>query len=247
MKKMVKLLSGIACGRGQHLADDSSLTDERDSPEVVFVRVMHEFTAKEIALYNKFQEVGDPCVAPTFSTAKDPLFSIRRLTQDFILNLQQDFPSTVPTVLRMSNKLERSERENTGNCLLCACVLDTTEEDGKGALQATEFSQLVSLKGPSELSQELLTSPSLLSRELGTTSQDCANLNNTVECCGEGDGSCRSSSSEGMKDEEVKSHLCYSCRVVCSKTSRLPGFVYHEAARIKRRQNVKASIQQFLL
>ena len=65
---------------------------------------MREFNKKEIAMYNHFRQLPDFSQMPTFAVKKDPLHSIEKLSEDFIVGLQQDFPSTIPTVFRTGDK-----------------------------------------------------------------------------------------------------------------------------------------------
>uniref|UniRef100_A0A672MFF2 Cytoplasmic tRNA 2-thiolation protein 2-like n=1 Tax=Sinocyclocheilus grahami TaxID=75366 RepID=A0A672MFF2_SINGR len=57
--------------------------------------------------------------------------SIQRLTESFVTNLQSDFPSTVSTIYRTSEKLhtvmppQSQTAEPASKCLLCHCTLDT--------------------------------------------------------------------------------------------------------------------------
>ena len=71
------------------------------------------------------------------------------------MGLQEGFPSTVPTIFRTGDKLQLESAANDGlKCVVCEGIIDTatsTEEAGQDknctALEATNFSKLVSQKG----------------------------------------------------------------------------------------------------
>ena len=68
------------------------------------------------------------------------------------MGLQEGFPSTVPTIFRTGDKLQLESAANDGlKCVVCEGIVDTAEEAGQDknctALEATNFSKLVSQKG----------------------------------------------------------------------------------------------------
>ncbi|KAG7264292.1 hypothetical protein CRUP_003868 [Coryphaenoides rupestris] len=88
----VKLLANIALGRGAQLAVDTAFSDPRYG-DIVAVRPMRDYAAKEISLYNYMWNV--PCVfTPGLETKTADKSSIQRLTESFVVKLQTDFPST---------------------------------------------------------------------------------------------------------------------------------------------------------
>uniref|UniRef100_A0A670ITY0 Cytoplasmic tRNA 2-thiolation protein 2 n=1 Tax=Podarcis muralis TaxID=64176 RepID=A0A670ITY0_PODMU len=89
----VKLLTNLCLGRGPFCRHG----------DVLFLRPMREYTAKEIAFYNCF--FGVPTVfMPALDTKTPDRASIHRLIESFLYKLQCDFPSTTSTVCRL-NKL----------------------------------------------------------------------------------------------------------------------------------------------
>uniref|UniRef100_A0AAY4DLK6 Cytoplasmic tRNA 2-thiolation protein 2 n=1 Tax=Denticeps clupeoides TaxID=299321 RepID=A0AAY4DLK6_9TELE len=126
----VKLLSSIALGRGAALAMDTGFSDPRYD-DVIIVRPMRDYSSKEIAFYNRMFSV--PSVfSPSLDTMAPDKASIQRLTETFLTKLQTDFPSTVSTIYRTSEKLhtahppQSSDAHPAARCLLCLCALDTT-------------------------------------------------------------------------------------------------------------------------
>merc|ERR1711962_1377027 len=72
------------------------------------------------------------------------------------------------------------------------------------------------------------------------------------KCCGEGEGSCRSSgSNSGLPSlSDVMEQLCYSCRRILAKVKQvqdLPAFVLKEAEVRRRRREMRNEISDFLL
>ncbi|XP_061101143.1 LOW QUALITY PROTEIN: cytoplasmic tRNA 2-thiolation protein 2 [Conger conger] len=125
----VKLLSNIAQGRGATLATDTGFSDPRYG-DVVIIRPMRDYSSKEIAFYNKM--FGVPSVfVPGLDTKASDKASIPLLTESFVTKLQTDFPSTVSTIYRTSEKLrtvcpsQNAGSEASAKCLLCVCALDT--------------------------------------------------------------------------------------------------------------------------
>ncbi|NXT66056.1 CTU2 protein, partial [Chaetops frenatus] len=94
----VKLLTNLSLGRGAFLAVDTGFTDQRHG-DVMVVRPMRDYTAKEIAFYNRFFGVPTVTVPPLFTKRREKP-SIHQLVERFLLGLQEEFPSTISTVYR---------------------------------------------------------------------------------------------------------------------------------------------------
>uniref|UniRef100_A0A8C5R0G6 Cytoplasmic tRNA 2-thiolation protein 2 n=1 Tax=Leptobrachium leishanense TaxID=445787 RepID=A0A8C5R0G6_9ANUR len=193
----VSLLSNISLGRGAFLPLDTGFSDGRYG-DVLFIRPMREYSLKEIAFYNRLFSVSSIFI-PTLDTKAPENSSIQRLTETFVTKLQADFPSTVSTVYRTSEKLntcsaeDRQEDHLQERCLLCQCPLDThAGELPASAFQATQVSE--------NLSQQ--------------TKENCASRAETAgkTCCKQGQCSfpppppCR-------RAPGIMRLLCYSCRL----------------------------------
>ncbi|KAF1405117.1 Cytoplasmic tRNA 2-thiolation protein 2, partial [Spheniscus humboldti] len=121
----VKLLTNLALGRGAFLAVDTGFVDNRHG-DVMVVRPMREYMAKEIVFYNHFFDVPT-VIAPPLPTKRREKPSIHRLMERFLLGLQEDFPSTISTVYRTGEKLSPAPAKASSEsqrCLLCLCALD---------------------------------------------------------------------------------------------------------------------------
>ncbi|KAM9726438.1 cytoplasmic tRNA 2-thiolation protein 2 isoform 2-T2 [Menidia menidia] len=232
----VKLLSCISLGRGAQLAQDTGFSDCRYG-DVVCVRPMREYSAKEIAFYTHLFRVPTVMV-PDLDTQVSEKASIQRLTESFVTKLQTDFPSTVSTIYRTSEKLQTAcggppAAEGGGRCLLCVCRLDTAAEKAS-ALQATLTSEQLSAAPPAGANAT-------------HTGQCCSSSAGT--CSSSSDGGCCSSSSSalGVGTNHLRSQLCYSCQLTIrdmSSVSCLPQFILSEA---QRRTVMREEISGFLL
>nr|XP_054496462.1 cytoplasmic tRNA 2-thiolation protein 2 isoform X1 [Agelaius phoeniceus] len=126
----IKLLTNLSLGRGAYLAVDTGFTDQRHG-DVMVVRPMRDYTAKEIAFYNRFFSVPTVTVPPLFTKRREKL-SIHQLVERFLLGLQEEFPSTISTVYRTGEKLSPEPAKASSEsqrCLLCLCGLDTFGEE----------------------------------------------------------------------------------------------------------------------
>ncbi|XP_048402379.2 cytoplasmic tRNA 2-thiolation protein 2 isoform X1 [Stegostoma tigrinum] len=239
----VKLLTNISLGRGAALAVDTGFSDNRYG-DIMMVRPMREYSSKEIAFYNKLFDVPN-IFTPALDTKANDKASIHRLTESFVNKLQSDFPSTVSTVYRTSEKLNTVSSdyscgaEQTDKCLLCLCAMDTKVESAS-AFHATLISERLSLKqSPDHTFVKEATEPS------------CCGGDGDEEkgkCCGAPSEACHSMDSKRTTD--LLSMLCYSCRLTVKdmvSLDLLPQYVLSEAERRKRRAQVREQIQEFLL
>uniref|UniRef100_A0A673WG30 Cytoplasmic tRNA 2-thiolation protein 2 n=1 Tax=Salmo trutta TaxID=8032 RepID=A0A673WG30_SALTR len=215
----IKLLSNISLGRGASLATDTGFSDPRYG-DVVIVRPMRDYSSKEIAYYNRMFDIPSVFIPGLDCKAQDKA-SIQRLTESFVTKLQADFPSTVSTIYRTSEKLntacppQNTNTQLSAKCLLCVCALDTKLEEFS-AYQATLISE--------QLSQRRGPRPG--------------------QGCETGEGGCCPSAKSTV---DLKSLLCYSCGLtIKDMTTRdaLPQYILSEA---ERRRSQMREISEFLL
>ncbi|NWH27071.1 CTU2 protein, partial [Grus americana] len=79
----IKLLTNLALGRGAFLAVDTGFVDNRHG-DVMVVRPMRDYMAKEIAFYNHFFDVPT-VIAPPLPTKRREKPSVHRLMERFLL------------------------------------------------------------------------------------------------------------------------------------------------------------------
>ncbi|XP_013913818.1 PREDICTED: cytoplasmic tRNA 2-thiolation protein 2 [Thamnophis sirtalis] len=222
----VKLLASLSLGRGAFLALDTGFLDSRYG-DVLILRPMREYPAKEIAFYNYLFRV--PTVfTPGLDTKASDRASIHLLIESFLCKLQSEFPSTLSTVYRTGEKLSTDPQEVQSDvltaparCLLCLCPLDTNVEDGS-SLQATLLSEKLSRRPPAE-----------------------------EEGCGGGiQAGCCGKPPAGRESSDLLPLLCYGCRLTFKELScveSLPPYIHEEAERQQCRAAMKQEIQEFLL
>ncbi|XP_068383852.1 cytoplasmic tRNA 2-thiolation protein 2 isoform X1 [Eschrichtius robustus] len=227
----IKLMTSLALGRGAFLAWDTGFSDERHG-DVVVVRPMREHTLKEVAFYNRLFAV--PSVfTPAVDTKAPEKASIHRLMEAFILRLQAQFPSTVSTVYRTSEKLVKAPRDGCAagtpgpRCLLCMCVLDVDTADSATAFGAQTSSQLPQ------------TQPPIAQAEAPTVSCCCTRMGGARHCC----------RTEEDPRARVIEQLCYGCRVNMKdlpSLDPLPPYILAEAQLRSQRAEAE-QIQEYLL
>ncbi|KAM6916260.1 cytoplasmic tRNA 2-thiolation protein 2 [Xenentodon cancila] len=257
----VKLLTSISLGRGAQLAQDTGFSDSRYG-DIVSVRPMREYSSKEIAFYCRLFNV--PAVmTPGLSTKVADKASIQCLTESFITKLQADFPSTVSTIYRTSEKLQvacssSSTADHQGRCLLCMCMLDTVVEEAS-ALQARLISEQLS-KTKLATSDILRKEPALkvhisllpvegpVQPDSTVLAGNCSSSSGGGNCGGSG-GGC-SSSAQVVEMTDLRGLVCYSCQLTVgdmSSVQHLPHYIVSEAQRRQRRSLMKEEISEFLL
>ncbi|XP_043937640.1 cytoplasmic tRNA 2-thiolation protein 2 isoform X2 [Protopterus annectens] len=222
----VKLLTNICQGRGAFLAADTGFSDNRYG-DPILVRPMRDYSSKEIAFYNKLFNVPSVFV-PSLDTKISEKASIHRLTESFICKLQSDFPSTVSTIYRTSEKLNVAPSssaelsETTERCLLCLCTLDTHVGEAS-SFHATVLSEKLSQRKSAD-------------HICATASTEGAEK--------------EPSNSKSFTNTEFLALLCYSCRVIIKDMvtpTQLPQYVVLEADHRIRRAKMREEIQDFLI
>ncbi|KAM4730375.1 cytoplasmic tRNA 2-thiolation protein 2 isoform 2-T2 [Anableps anableps] len=239
----VKLFTSISLGRGAQLAQDTGFSDCRYG-DVIAVRPMREYSAKEIAYYNHMFKVPS-FVIPSLDTKTPDKASIQRLTESFVTKLQADFPSTVSTIYRTGEKLQTACRsssaaEDIDRCLLCVCSLDTVVEEAS-ALQATLISEQLSQTKAPQTSVAVKSEPAAAVGQCCSSEGPCGRTEGAVGCY------------ISPKEHEVtklRKLLCYSCQRTIrdmSSVHHLPHYVLSEAQRRQNRSVMKKQISEFLL
>uniref|UniRef100_A0A8C6T799 Cytoplasmic tRNA 2-thiolation protein 2 n=1 Tax=Neogobius melanostomus TaxID=47308 RepID=A0A8C6T799_9GOBI len=235
----MKLLSNISLGRGAQAALDTGFSDSRYG-DVIAVRPMRDYSAKEIAYYNHLFSVPSVFI-PGLDFKTSDKDSIQRLTEGFVIKLQSEFPSTVSTIYRTSEKLQTACEAPTAlndspRCVLCLCALDTAAENAS-AFQATMISEQLSQKKSPQ--NDCLPTHKGSTDKTQSSSADCSGLCHGGSCC-----------SNRLEPMELKTLLCYSCQLTIKDMSSLehmPNYIISETQRRLRRSQMKAEISNFLL
>lgn len=120
-RQAIKMISMTSNGRGYTLPLDVGVENDISFKDTCVMRPMKDMLSKEIGFYNHFTKINKYIVpAYNFSTMMPAKSSIERLTEDFIVSIEQEFPSTVSTICRTIIKLQPSENMNLSKtCAMC--------------------------------------------------------------------------------------------------------------------------------
>lgn len=213
------LLSNVSLGRGAQIEFDSGFSDTRNT--VTILKPIKDITFEELSYYGKINNLKCPIELFGSSMKED---SIQGLMEQFVNNLQENFPATISTVCRTGEKIgdeTRQTEESENICSLCQAKLDT-ESIESSALQATEFSRLVSATGPNKILK----------------------IENDKSCNG---CTCKKDIFNRM---DIERYMCYGCRLITRDISDISFFPPHLLSAIRLRismENIKSEINDFLL
>ncbi|KAJ3322542.1 Cytoplasmic tRNA 2-thiolation protein 2 [Boothiomyces sp. JEL0866] len=120
----IKTIALSAKGRGVVLADEIALEHviKVTGTTISLVKPLRDVLGKEVAFYNQFKGL-DPFNNANLTTGLKKDCSIDRMTSDFIIGLDEEFPSTVSTITRTAFKIKAKEHSNLA-CCLCDAPLD---------------------------------------------------------------------------------------------------------------------------
>ncbi|CAG8746574.1 11264_t:CDS:1, partial [Acaulospora colombiana] len=114
----IKIISLTSKGRGFGLPLEIS-GENQWFGDVSISRPMKDITLKEIGIYNHYMGF-ESVLIPSMTSMLPPKASIERLTEDFIVGLEKNYPSTVSTVVRTGSKLSLQNSVNTEDrCAVC--------------------------------------------------------------------------------------------------------------------------------
>ncbi|VVC38827.1 Hypothetical protein CINCED_3A025639 [Cinara cedri] len=200
-KLSIRLLSNVALGRGsQILLDIGLVVNDKNNVKtsLVTIRPLRDLSAKEISYYVLFNKLED-FVRSNFLTATSEDDSIQKTTEQFVNNLQVEFPSTVSTIFRTGEKISQKTLTKA-YCLLCQGIMDV-DVPPSSAMEATKYSKYVSLMGIKALKLSL-------------------NDTNDKECNENKCSSCNCKNKQISKEEFMES-LCYACKHIIQDTDSL--------------------------
>lgn len=85
---------------------------------------MKDFLDKEIAYYNYLNKLETMYVPNVTHAMPLKTSSIDKLVEHFVAKLQTDFPSTVHTILRTTEKLKTPMAKHQLYCVLCSAYVE---------------------------------------------------------------------------------------------------------------------------
>ena len=163
--------------------------------------------------------------------------SIGRLTEEFVVKLQTDFPGTISTLFRIGDKLKSNssnlKEQEDSLCLICHSKIE--DSPPCSAYSARMISQTISQNGPN-----------------GSTDI----LNGSSRSCGKDSGcdsslkTCCKTAAATPPAQEWNVALCYGCRVTfqyMKQPDLMPASIQEEIHQRSRRQKMRDSVEEFLL
>ncbi|CAG8463658.1 9994_t:CDS:2 [Diversispora eburnea] len=161
---------------------------------------------------------------PSLTSLRPSKSSIERLTEDFIVGLERDYPSTVSTIARTGSKLTTSNSiDDENRCALCLIITVTKI-------------------------------PSSFTSSISTTNDCNTTTNNYNDHCNLFTKSCSQSCCSNCinldhQNIEINNTLCHACRVNMHDINEifLPPYVAEEAKKQNRRLDLRKNIEEFLI
>ncbi|KAM0789665.1 hypothetical protein ACM66B_006529 [Microbotryomycetes sp. NB124-2] len=160
----VKCVSGIAQGRGFAISEEMAVSwdaqDVVDRP-VMVSRPMSMLLSKEVAFYLRFKGLSNGAFVER-PTTRLPLkqAGIESLVEGFVSGLDADFPSTVSTILRTSQKLGmRSAAPDADShpCPLCGLPSQKGAWDWRHAITISSFDRAALAASSAPLERQTTT------------------------------------------------------------------------------------------
>ncbi|KAI8905671.1 hypothetical protein DFJ77DRAFT_478576 [Powellomyces hirtus] len=179
---------------------------------ITIVRPLRDILAKEVAVFNRFEQIH-AVLTPDFTTGMPAKASIDRLTEAFVVGLQNEFPMTVNTVVRTAAKVVTGYTdEDTTPCPLCDGPIQKSSSDWRAR---HTVSNLAAVKNPAS------TTGGVKQKEDGKSSpcsNDCACSENVTSVTVPPPSistSCCSSTRASAKPMDISPHICYACQNLC--------------------------------
>lgn len=232
----ITVMSNVSLGRGAQLSSDVGFVDDRHEG-VMILRPMRDFTRLEL------QYLMDINKLESFNMEKsqvNPYTSIQGLTEQFVIDLDSQFGGTVATIFRTGEKLSsksKNSKADEARCVMCDGNLDTNcLESSTSAIEATNFSRLVSTKGSlAEHDLDVIdASDEGKTNGCGNCSGNCQTKNNTPE----------------LSFNDAWKYLCYACRRIFNDQRNFDDYFLTFLKATRERivlDNMRDEIKDFLL
>ncbi|KAJ3081706.1 Cytoplasmic tRNA 2-thiolation protein 2 [Quaeritorhiza haematococci] len=131
----IKAISQTSKGRGYSMPLDIG-NEAAWFTDVTILRPLKEVLSKEIGIFNHYQSIQIHPAATTSVTTKMPAkASIDRLTEEFIVGLQRDYPSTINTIVRTISKVSTGYHQEEEEPLTGKTIKDG-KKDGSTKVKA---------------------------------------------------------------------------------------------------------------
>ncbi|RCH94100.1 Cytoplasmic tRNA 2-thiolation protein 2, partial [Rhizopus stolonifer] len=224
-RQAIKMISMTSKGRGYSLPLDIGVDNQQSFPDVCIMRPMKDMLSKEIGFYNYFFKIDKFVLSPfNFGTMMAGKTSIDRLTEEFIVGIEREFPSTVSTICRTVLKLSPSaDMDLKRTCAMCLMPIEAGIAEWRRHITVTEVKDA-----------EKPTIEGCCSKDTG--------------CCG-GSGC---DSEEKVPKVDLNQFLCYSCQVNlkdynAESIESLPTYVNESIYNQSRENRLLDQIKDFLI
>ncbi|CEP14391.1 hypothetical protein [Parasitella parasitica] len=231
-RQAIKMIAMTSKGRGYSVPLDVGVDNNQSFKDLSIMRPMKDILSKEIGFYNHFSNItGFETLPYNYSTMMPAKTSIDRLTEEFIVSIEREFPSTVSTICRTVLKLTPSANINfTKTCAICLMPFEADIGEWRKHITVTDVLD----------ADESMTK----------SKEGCGDCSSPAGgCCGGG------GDDEGSKKElqiDVNKFLCYSCQVNIKDYSEisiesLPPYVTEAVCDQSRDNRLLSQIKDFLI
>lgn len=230
-RQAIKMIAMTSKGRGYSVALDVSVDNNQSFKDLCIMRPMKDMLSKEIGFYNHFSNVTQYETLPfNFSTMMPGKTSIDRLTEEFIVSIEREFPSTVSTICRTVMKLTPSANMDlTKTCAICLMPFEADIGEWRQHITVTDVLDADESKANQK--------------------QGCGDCSNPAA-----GGCCSSENNGGDKEPQVDMNkfLCYSCQVNLkdyneASVEALPPYVTESVCDQSRNSRLLSQIKDFLI
>ncbi|XP_011194790.1 cytoplasmic tRNA 2-thiolation protein 2 [Zeugodacus cucurbitae] len=138
------LLSAIALGQGNNVAHDVAFKDDRLLNGIRIMRPLKDLSELEVLLYMRALNIK--CLK-NFDNLKSTSSSnsLQGITESFIRNLQENYTSTVSTIIRTGSKITANNFKSAGDeSEKICCICNSSITNDSKTLSAVRYSRYVS-------------------------------------------------------------------------------------------------------
>lgn len=227
-RQAIKMISMTSKGRGYSLALDIGVDNQQSFKDVCIMRPMKDMLSKEIGFYNHFTNIDKLVLSPfNFGTMMPGKSSIDRLTEEFIVAIEREFPSTVSTICRTILKLSPSaDMDMKRTCAMCLMPYESNVGEWRKHITVTD------VQGASLLPKS-----------------ECGGCDDQSGCCS---GSSNKDELGNAPKVDMNKFLCYSCQVDLkdyteTSVAALPPYVAENVSDQSRDSRLLDQIKDFLI
>lgn len=158
----INVIANTSKGRGYSLPLDIASEAPMYGGRILFSRPLRDILSKELAIYNSYRSLYTTPFLANSSTKKDAKSSIDRLTEEFIVGLQRDFPSTVSAVTRTANKVTTpvckisTDDKTIQSCVICRLPVQPGAREWRARHTVMDLNRSAKNADENELDSEMV-------------------------------------------------------------------------------------------